>query len=204
MQDKRVVLDIETKKSFDEVGGRNNLEKLGVSVVGIYQYATNEYRCYEEKEFGLLQNLLIDATLIIGFNHIQFDMPVLQPHFSVDVKKLPCFDIMLNLQEKLGHRIGLDSLASATLGVGKTGSGLDAIRFYNEGRFEELKSYCLNDVKVTKDVYEFGLKNKKVHFNSKFGQTKKELKVDWSAHGKNSVNKLAETSQAEPAQYKLF
>lgn len=119
MSDKRVVLDLETKKTFDEVGGRNAMDKLGISVVGLYEYNTDKFSVFYEKDLGQLQNILIDASLIIGFNHIYFDMPVLQPYLSVDVKQLPCFDIMLDLQEKLGHRIGLDAIASATLGVGK-------------------------------------------------------------------------------------
>lgn len=204
MIDRRIVLDLETKKTFDDVGGRSHFDKLGVSVVGVYRYETDEYVCFEEKEFGQLQNLLIDASLIIGFNHIQFDMPVLQPYLSVDVKKFVCFDIMLALQEKLGHRVGLDSVASASLGIGKTGSGLDAIRYYNEGKWAELKSYCLNDVKVTKEVLEFGLKHKKIFFSSKFGDQKKEVKIDWSPYNQKQMSTTAQTAAVEPAQYKLF
>jgi len=197
--DKRVVIDIETKKTFDEVGGRDNMGALGVSVVGVYRYDKDAYETYEENDLGQLQNLLIDSSLIIGFNHVGFDLPVLQYFFSVDVKTLPVFDIMLDMQEKLGHRIGLDSVASATLGIGKTGSGLDAIKYYREGRMDELKKYCLNDVKVTKDVFEFGIKNSVISYTSKFGQQKKEVKVDWKR-----FKKPAESTVAAPAQYKLF
>ena len=204
MRDTRLVLDLETKKTFDDVGGRNNHEKLGVSVVGIYNYDNNEYRCYLEHEFGELQNLLIDSSLIVGFNHIAFDMPVLQPYLSIDVTKLPCFDIMVDFQERVGHRIGLDSIASATLGIGKTATGLDAIKFYNENRWEELKAYCINDVKVTKDVFEAGIKNKKISYTSKFGNNVKDLEVDWSTYSKKKVEQTFETQQASPAQYKLF
>jgi hypothetical protein len=204
MKDRRIVLDLETKKSFDDVGGRNNLEKLGISVVGIYDYSTDKYECYEEGDFGRLQNLLIDATLIIGFNHVQFDMPVLQPYLSVDVTKFPLFDIMQDLQKILGHRVGLDSIASATLGIGKTGSGLDAIKYYNEGRMEELKKYCLNDVKVTKEVFDYGLKNKSVSFTSKFGNSKKEVAVNWSAYSGKKAAQQVESKPVEQAQYKLF
>ncbi len=204
MSDTRIVLDLETKSSFDEVGGRNALDKLGISVVGIYRYETNTYETYFENEFGKLQNLLIDSSLLIGFNIVFFDLPVLQPYLSVDVKKMPVFDIMLSLQEKLGHRVSLDSVASATLGEGKTGSGLDAIKFYKEGRFEELKKYCLNDVRVTKEVLDFGIKNKKISFKSKYGPAIKEVKVDWSACSPKRATATQEAAPAEAAQYKLF
>lgn len=197
--DKRIVLDLETKKTFDEVGGRDQIDQLGISVVGVYDYAKKEYRVYEEKEVGSLQNLLIDASLIIGFNHKSFDMPVLQPYLSIDVKNLPLLDIMAECEVKLGHRIGLDSVAHATLGIGKTGHGLDAIRFYKEGKIKELKEYCLNDVKVTKEVFEYGMSEKKIFYFSKMGNQKKEVSVDWKKY-KNPIS----SEDTPPAQYKLF
>ena len=203
MKDKRVVLDLETKNTFDAVGGRNHLEKLGISVVGLYQYETDTYTAFLEKDFGVLQNILIDASLIVGFNHVYFDMPVLQPYLSVDVKKLPCFDIMLDLQKILGHRVGLDAVASATLGTGKTASGLDAIKFYQEGRWDELKAYCLSDVKITKDVFEFGIANNLVRFSSKFGKGQKEVKVNWKDYSKGRALKSFEENKTD-AQYMLF
>lgn len=198
--DKRIVLDLETKKTFDEVGGRDAHAELGVTVVGVYHYETNTYETYEESEMGKLQNLLINCSLIIGFNHISFDMPVLQPYFSIDVKSLPVFDIMVDFQQKMGHRIGLDALAKATLGIGKTGHGLDAIRYYREGKIKELKEYCLNDVKVTKDVFEYGVTNKKIFYISKMGNVKKELAVEWDKY--RNPRSTSETTQQ--AQYKLF
>jgi DEAD/DEAH box helicase domain-containing protein len=197
--DRRLVLDIETKKTFDEVGGREHMHLLGVTVVGVYDYSSDSYTVYEEKDLGLLQNALINASLIIGFNHIGFDLPILQSYFSIDVKTLPVFDIMVDFYEKMGHRVGLDSIAKATLGVGKTGHGLDAIKFYREGRMQELKDYCLNDVKVTKDVFDFGIQNGKIHYLSKFGNQKKELEVDWK-----KFKKPPQQTNVEPAQYKLF
>lgn len=199
--DSRIVLDLETKKTFDEVGGRGCVDQLGISVVGVYLYQTNEYQIFEEKDFGQLQNILINSELIIGFNQISFDMPVLQPYLSVDVKQLPLFDLLVDIQGHLGHRVSLDSLAKATLGVGKTGSGLDAIRFYREGRMDELKRYCQNDVKVTKDVYEYGIKHKKIYYLPKIGHDRLELKVDWKKS--STSNHIVEDNRA-PAQYKLF
>lgn len=197
-RDTRIVLDLETKKTFDEVGGKEHIDQLGVTVCGVYDYLTKEYEVYEENDLGRLQNRLIDCSLIIGYNHISFDMPVLQPYFSVDVSKFPCLDLMVSLQEKIGHRVGLDSVASATLGIGKTGHGLDAIRFYREGKMKELRDYCLNDVKVTKDVFEFGMKKGKVSYISRFGRQNKEVKVDWKSY------KKPEESSIDQAQYKLF
>jgi DEAD/DEAH box helicase domain-containing protein len=196
--DTRIVLDLETKKTFDEVGGKEHIDQLGITVVGVYDYLTKKYEIYEEHELGRLQNRLIDCSLIVGFNHIGFDLPVLQPYFSVDVSEFPVLDLMVELQEQIGHRIGLDSVAQATLGIGKTGHGLDAIRYYREGKMQELKDYCLQDVKVTKDVFEHGIKHGKVSYVSRFGKQDKEVKVKWKGFKKPQLEEINQ------AQYKLF
>src|SRR3989338_5655801 len=108
--DRRVVLDLESKYTFDEVGGRGNTHKLGVTVAVVYCYADQVFRVFEEHELGQLENLLIDASLVIGFNHRKFDMPVMQPYMSTDLSTLPMLDLMESLQETLGYRIGLDNV----------------------------------------------------------------------------------------------
>jgi DEAD/DEAH box helicase domain-containing protein len=200
MKNRVLVIDIETQNTFDEVGGRDHLADLRVSVVGVYDSATDDYYCLEEKELGTLQNHLIDASLVIGFNHLGFDLPVLQSYFSIDVTSLPCLDLMADIQKRIGHRVSLDSLAQATLGLGKTGHGLDAIRYFREGKIKELKEYCLNDVKVTRDVYEFGVKHGRVFYLSKVGGEKKEVAVDWGVTAPQIMKQVVST----PAQYKLF
>lgn len=200
--DRRIVIDLETKRTFDEVGGRDHLDQLEVTVVGVFDYGTEEYTVFEEREIGKLQNLLINASLIVGFNHVSFDLPVLQPYLSIDVSQLPVFDIMVDFQTRMGHRIGLDSIAQATLGVGKTGHGLDAIRYYREGKMKELKDYCLNDVKVTKEVFDYGLTNGKIYYLSKMGNQKKEVPIDWKKF--KPSKKLESVQPVAQAQYKLF
>jgi DEAD/DEAH box helicase domain-containing protein len=54
------------------------------------------------------------------------------------------------------------------LGKGKSGTGLQAILYWRNGRLEELKKYCLDDVRVTKQVYEYGVKNKKILYSDYF------------------------------------
>lgn len=173
-----IVLDIETQKTFDEVGGRN-FGDLGVSVVGIYRYDQDKYECYREDRLHLLENLLIDSPLLIGFNHRRFDMPVLQAYFNIKAGELPMLDLMEDIANKIGHRVGLDSVAQATLNVGKSGYGLDAIEYYRKGEWEKLEAYCLQDVKITKEVYEYGLKQGEVFYLSRDGTQKRRVSVDW-------------------------
>jgi DEAD/DEAH box helicase domain-containing protein len=151
-----IVLDLETQKTFDEVGGRDNLHLLRVSVVGIYSYNKDIFRTFTEWETPSLRGILEEASLVVGFNIKRFDYPVLEPYLKRSLKNLPTLDIMEEVERFLGHRLSLDTLVKATLGEGKTGHGLDAIRYFREGELEKLKSYCLADVRLTRDLYEYG------------------------------------------------
>lgn len=151
----RLVIDIETKNSFADVGGQQNLEKLDASFVGVYSYNDNAYHSFFENDFPALGKLLQQSGLVIGFSINRFDIPVMKkyfPHFNIHA--LERYDILDEIEESLGRRIGLDILAKENLGIGKTHHGLEAIEFYKTGNFEELKNYCLNDVKITKDLYD--------------------------------------------------
>ena len=150
----KIVFDVETKNTFADVGGQENIEKLEVSVVGAYSYATDEYRCFDEAELDGLGELLQRAHLLIGFSSKRFDIPVLQKHFRFNLSSIPHFDILEEVEKALGRRIGLGILAEANLGVGKTAHGLDAIDFYRNGEIEKLKDYCLQDVKITKEIFD--------------------------------------------------
>ncbi len=164
----KLVLDLETQKEFAEVGGRNANHKLRVSLCGVYSYADDQYFCFDEKNISKLGEMLQTADLVIGYNIKQFDFAVLQPYFNFPMESVPVLDILEEVEKVLGHRIRLEAIAQATLGEGKTGSGLAAINLWKAGKLEELKSYCLNDVKLTKDVYEYGRQNGKLLFQDFF------------------------------------
>lgn len=175
----QIVLDIETQRTFDEVGGRN-LTGLGVSLVGIYQYATDSCLAFGEGELGDLEPLLAESTRLIGFNIRRFDLPILQPYMKhLRLADLPYLDLLEDLESVLGHRVSLQSVSQATLNEKKSGSGLDAIRYYREGDIENLKKYCLNDVRLTKEVYEFGKRFGHIYYQSKDGANRLRANVAW-------------------------
>jgi DEAD/DEAH box helicase domain-containing protein len=179
MPQRQAVLDLETQKIFDEIGSRNPGE-LGVSVAGVYFYETDEYVCFEESKLGDLERRLANVSRVIGFNIRRFDFPALQPYLKhIDLGRMEMLDILEDLEKILGHRVSLQSVASATLGVGKSGSGLDAIHYYRSGEMEKLKKYCLDDVRLTREIYEFGRKNGLIYYLSKDGSNRLTAKVDW-------------------------
>lgn len=165
---KKIVLDLETQKSFEEVGGRGKNHLLKISVCGIYDYSTNQYTIYEEHELPRLASVLQTADQIIGFNIKNFDFAVLQPYMNFNMDELPYYDILEEIERVIGHRVKLESVAQGTIGSGKSGNGLEALLYYKNGRMDLLKKYCLDDVRVTKEVYDYALKNQKLLYRDYF------------------------------------
>ncbi len=153
MTNDKIVIDIETKNTFIEVG-KDNFDALEVSLIGIYSYNQNEYFSFFEDEIDKVGEILSSAGMIIGFSISRFDLPVLKKHFDFDLFSIPRIDLLDEIEYLLGRRVGLDMLAKTNLGVGKNGLSLEAPNLYRDGKMEELKNYCLNDVKITKDLYE--------------------------------------------------
>ncbi len=179
---KQVFFDVETKNTFDEVGGYFP-GKLSPSFVGVCvrEGSEGDGEMIEiwEQDFSKLWRIFESADLIVGFNSINFDMEVLRSLYPGNVDDFPHLDLMVRFKEATGHRIGLDSLAKETLGKGKTGHGLDAIKYYKEGRLQELSKYCLMDVEITRDLYDWGKTKGKVKFKNKWNRLI-ESPVDFS------------------------
>jgi len=151
----KIVLDLETQKSFEEVGGFGKNHLLKVSVAGIYSYPLNKYLTFVEDQMYKLGEMLSEADQIIGFNIKNFDFQVLQPYLNFKLSDIPALDILEEVEKIIGHRVKLDNLAQMTLGAGKSGDGLQALKFYKLGQMEELKKYCLDDVRITKELYDY-------------------------------------------------
>src|SRR3989338_3993626 len=150
-----LIFDVETQYTFRQY---SQAEKLKISVVAAYDYGENKKHVFEESDLPQLFTLMERASIIIGFNIISFDLPVLKPYYAGDLSRLPAFDILDDIKLKLGHRLSLNDLISATLGKKKTGHGLQAIEFYKEGKMAELKKYCLDDVLLTKELFDYGVR----------------------------------------------
>jgi DEAD/DEAH box helicase domain-containing protein len=175
-----VYFDLETRRTANDVGGWGNKHKMGISIAVTYSTRRGEYLIYEEEETNELIEQLVRADLVVGFNHISFDYEVLMGHTIFDFRdRVNSFDLLVDLEKQLGHRIKLEDVAAASLGAGKTADGLQALRWWQQGRLLEIAEYCAYDVKVTKEVHEFGAKNGFVKFNDKNGREQK-VAVKWS------------------------
>lgn len=164
-----VVLDIETQNWFDDIGA-NDHTQLKISVIGCYFYQTDEYRAFEEHEFPELWSRLERADRLIGYNTVGFDYLVMNNYYSGDFATFPTLDIMLEIQNVLGRRLKLEAVAQATVGEGKSAYGGQAVEWWKEGKIQEIKEYCLQDVKVTKLVYEYGLRHGALAYADRNGE----------------------------------
>lgn len=179
---RQVFFDVETKNTFDEVGGffpgKLSPSFIGVCVRDGYEGKGEMIQIWEQ-DLAKLWAIFESADLIVGYNSINFDMEVLRPLYPGNVDHFAHLDLMVRFKDATGHRIGLDSLAQETLGKGKIGHGLDAIKYYKEGRLEELAKYCLMDVEITRDLYDWGRTKGKLKFKNKWNRLI-ETPIDFS------------------------
>lgn len=188
-----LVLDLETKKAFSEVGGEKNIKQLGISVAGVYSYNKDEFLALEEHELGRLEEMLKESDCLIGFNINHFDIPVLSAYVDERVlNRLAVIDLYEHAVNFLGHRVGLGALAKATLGEGKSGHGLEALEWFRQGRVEEVKKYCLDDVRLTRNLYEFGNKHGHVLFESFADGKVHSIPVSWGGSAPLPVARILE------------
>ena len=194
-----LVLDVETQKSFKEIGKSKamSLSKLKISVVCVYDFLTDAYTSYEEKDIMKFEQRLQAADLLVGFNIRRFDMPVLQPYLFKTVDQFPVLDLLDDIEKARGHRASLDSVARATVKEGKSGDGAEALVLFKEGRMEELKKYCKDDVRLTKNIYEYGCREGKIYFTSTWDFKTHEIPVDW----KRTTAEFLRKKNASPTDF---
>jgi DEAD/DEAH box helicase domain-containing protein len=173
-----VVFDLETQRSFQDVGNRSGMRQLGMSLGVTYSFAEDRFTTYLEDGVDRLIEQLAQAELVIGYNLIAFDYEVLHGYRDGACAGLTTLDIMIDLQGKLGFRPKLDSVVSATLGAGKSADGLQALTWWKEGRIDLIEKYCTDDVRLTRDLYLYGRRNRHV-LVSRFSGPAVKVEVSW-------------------------
>jgi len=155
---RKIVFDIETKNTFNDVKS-NDATALDLSIVCIYDSLNNEYSSFLEEELYKLWPIIEQADMLIGYNSDHFDIPLLNKYYQGDLTQIKSLDILKEIQKVIGKRIRLDQVAEATLGKKKSGHGLQAVTWWKQGEIEKIRQYCLDDVHITKEVYDFAIKN---------------------------------------------
>ncbi|MEX0909891.1 MAG: ribonuclease H-like domain-containing protein [Candidatus Paceibacterota bacterium] len=184
---RKVIFDIETKNTFAEVGTRDPA-LLDLSLVSIHDSESDSISSYFEEDLGRLWPIIERADVLIGFNSDHFDIPILNKYYPGDLGNIKSLDLLAEIRSSLGRRIGLDAIAEATLGIKKSGHGLQAIEWWRSGELEKLQLYCEQDVRVTKSVYDFAFENRYLKFKADDGLRKIPLNTkDWDTPQEKSI-----------------
>lgn len=153
---REIYLDIETLRLSDEVeGGWSSIRHFGVAVAVTWD-KDHQFRSWFEDDVKKLVEELAAFTRIVTFNGNRFDFEVLRGYVGIDAIRRLSFDVHEVLHKQLGHRVKLDSLAKDTLGSAKSGTGIDAVAWWREGKKEQVVQYCQMDVALLRDLVEFG------------------------------------------------
>jgi hypothetical protein len=172
-----ITFDIETANRLPSFS-RGDLSKLELALVGIHDSSTGEFSSYVKEELPKLWPILEDADALVGYNSDSFDIPLLNRHYPGDLTKIRSIDLMVEVQNVLGRRLKLQSLAEGTLGRGKKGSGLDSVEWWQQGLVEKVREYCIEDVRLTRELYDYMLKNGSVKYKDL--RDIREIKLDTS------------------------
>lgn len=174
-----VVFDIETANAFPSF--TRDFGNMEISIVGAYDSASDAYTSYTKEELHQLWPIIEKAELLVGFNSDTFDIPLLNRYYPGDLTTVPSLDLLAEVQKVLGRRIRLQSLCEATLGEGKKGDGLKAVEWWKEGLVDKVREYCLEDVRLTKELYDYALRHGLLKYKDL--REVRDMKIDTSHWG---------------------
>jgi len=172
------VLDLETRRSAEEVGGWGHASRMGVSCVVVYDSLTDTCEEYLGEDIDRLTDHLRQLDLVVGFNILRFDYAVLKGYSAFDFHSLPTLDLLAEVHTRLGYRLSLDHLGEHTLGKKKSADGLMALVWWKQGKIRQIIDYCRDDVELTRDLYLFGRDHRYLLFRNKAG-LKVRVPVSW-------------------------
>ncbi len=185
-----VVFDIETKNEFKDVGSVEPAA-LDISVVGIHDSETDSYATFLEEDLPKLWSILEKTDILVGYNSDHFDIPLLNKYYHGDLSRITSIDLLREIKNSLGRRLKLDSVAEATLGVRKSGNGLEAITWWKNGDVDRVREYCLKDVRITKELYDYAKKYGSLKYRD-LGESR-EIKIDTSAWNVGAPHALTQS-----------
>ena len=181
-----VVFDIETANWMSDIGS-SDPAALTIALVCIHDSETDTYSSYLENELHQLWNILERTDILVGYNSDHFDIPLLNKYYPGDLTRIKSLDIMKEVHTVLGRRLKLDSIAEATLGEKKSASGAQSLQWWRAGEIEKVRAYCLKDVEITKNIFDYAFKNGSIKYKE-LGKSR-EVKL-------NTSKWLAETGGA--------
>ena len=158
-----VVFDIETANWMSDTG-TNDPADLSIALVGIHDSETNNYQSFLEHELPQLWKILEGTDVLVGYNSDHFDIPLLNKYYPGNLTHIKSLDIMKEVYGALGRRLKLDAIAEGTLGKKKIADGIQSLRWWKAGEIDKVREYCLKDVELTKDIFDYALQNSAIKY----------------------------------------
>lgn len=174
--------DIETQRSAEDVGGWHNAHLMRVALAVTWDAATGRFESFAEGDVGMLLQRLAEADLVVGFNVLGFDYHVLRGYTDQEFRRLPTFDLLDALRERIGFRLPLAHLAEENLGAGKSADGLQSLQWWREGRLDLIEEYCRKDVALLRDLFDLALRNGHLLFRTRAGE-RVRVPTPWNLSG---------------------
>lgn len=146
---------------------------MGISVVGFAKSNGISYAWWESSLFDMSDLVKItDGYKLIGFNSKSFDDKLLAANGVHVQTSYDLFEEILiaagqkgKAYWKEGFSYSLGKIGEAN-GYPKTGSGELAPKLWQDGKYQEVIDYCLNDVKVTHELLKLGWAGKLIDPNT--------------------------------------
>ena len=186
-----ITFDLETYSPSD--ANRIDTSELKVSVLGAYISWENKYLAFLEDQLPVFIDLMKECDLVVGYNHCWFDLPVLQKYAKFNLKSLPTYDIMLEVEKKLGFKVKLDDLCKATLGQQKTDHFETYRNYYKDKNWLPLIDYCMHDVLLTEKLFRLAVEGKPLKYEDLLAT--KEILLEKPVAGQ--MEETVETMQVE-------
>ena len=153
------------EKGIKYCSGWSDHERMGISVIGAYDYAEDRYRVFCGDNFtAFMDRARQPGTLLVGFNNIPFDNAVIKQTLRCDLQERSCYDLLREIWSAAGlgpkfdrkthGGYGLDAVCQANFGTSKSGNGALAPVLWQKGQIGEVIDYCLNDVRLTKQLFD--------------------------------------------------
>jgi DEAD/DEAH box helicase domain-containing protein len=169
-----ITFDIETRSL--QPNAAFSIDNQELTICCIHDSKTGEFSSYVKEELGNLWGILERCDILVGYNSDHFDIPILNRYYSGDLTKIKSVDLLKEVRNVLGRRLKLDNLAEATLGKNKTADGMQAVVWWEEGKVDLVREYCIADVAITRELYDYAKKHKSLKYKD-FGGIR-DIKLD--------------------------
>src|SRR5206468_2973952 len=96
-RERTLILDIETQKSAEEVGGWQNIAAMKLALAVTYNDVSAQFKTYHEKDVDRLLLDLVMADKVVGYNIDRFDLVVLKAYTDWDLSRIRTCDMLADI-----------------------------------------------------------------------------------------------------------